>query len=512
MKYMKSVFFKSKKYLVFVFFLFSVISINGQQKENISKNEYEKIIVKGFYKFQNNEKPQFLDSLLTIIKLNKFTVKEDSIKSKILYLKGVNNLELKRFKKAEDLFSKSFQLAKQTNDIFLIGSIYNARGIIFSIEHKNDVKAAFYYKKAIASYSEVGNLLQLINTYYNLVINARLRGEWDESITYAKSFLKLILKDSKRTDGIGQIYYFIADSYFELGMSEKALINLENAEKFVPSDNSKFHSLINSAYAKYYESKGDYILAIQKYKEVNNDLEKRIISDNLRIKESFVNELELESELKNKQNFIINNQQTKLIVSAIIAIFFIGLTIFFVFLRRNNNKKNRQIENLNTDLNQLITDLKINNDVILDKKNEIEILLNLNEQALFSRVLKISTYNDAIRKITDDIENNPNASSYLISVNKKLLSLISEEELWNDFKIQFEKIRPNFFNKLKKISPNLSVKDLKHCTYIVSNLKSKEVSQLISVSPRSVETTRYRLKKKMGLEKEESLYEFLIDL
>jgi tetratricopeptide (TPR) repeat protein len=309
---MRSVFFKSKKYLVFVFFLLSsVISINGQQKENISKKEYENIIVKGFYKFQNNEKPEFLDSLLTIIKLNKFTIKEDSINSKILYLEGVNNLELKMFKKAEDLFIKSFELAKKTSDIFLIGSIYNARGIIFSLEHKNEVKAALYYKKAIANYSEVSNLLQLINTYYNLVINARLRGEWHESITYAKSFLKLILKDSKRTDGIGQIYYFIADSYFELSMSEKALINLENAEKFISADNSKFHSLINRAYAKYYESKGDYILAIQKYKEVNNDLEKKIISDNLMIKESFVYELELETELKNKQNFIINNQKTK---------------------------------------------------------------------------------------------------------------------------------------------------------------------------------------------------------
>ena len=78
--------------------------MSGQQKESVSKKEYKEIIVKGFYKFQNDEKPQFLDSLLTIIKLNKYTIKEDSINSKILYLKGVNNLELNRFEKAEDLF------------------------------------------------------------------------------------------------------------------------------------------------------------------------------------------------------------------------------------------------------------------------------------------------------------------------------------------------------------------------------------------------------------------------
>lgn len=191
---------------------------------------------------------------------------------------------------------------------------------------------------------------------------------------------------------------------------------------------------------------------------------------------------------------------------------FIILTIFLISLIRKNRNKNRQIKTLNIELKELIANLKTKNDDLVDKKTEIESLLNLNEQALFSRVLKISTYNDAIRKITEDIESNKDASSYLISVNKKLLSLISEEELWEDFKIQFEKIRPDFFSKLKQISPNLSVNDLKHCTYIVSNLKSKEVAQLINVSPRSVETTRYRVKKKMGLEKEDSLYDLLSSL
>ena len=191
---------------------------------------------------------------------------------------------------------------------------------------------------------------------------------------------------------------------------------------------------------------------------------------------------------------------------------FIILTIFLISLIRKNRNKNRRIKTLNFELKELIADLKTKNDDLVDKKTEIESLLNLNEQTLFSRVLKISTYNDAIRKITDDIESNKDASSYLISVNKKLLSLISEEELWQDFKVQFEKIRPDFFNKLKNIAPNLSVNDLKHCTYIVSNLKSKEVAQLINVSPRSVETTRYRIKKKMGLEKEDSLYDLLVAL
>lgn len=164
----------------------------------------------------------------------------------------------------------------------------------------------------------------------------------------------------------------------------------------------------------------------------------------------------------------------------------------------------------------MIADLKNKNSDLVTNKKQIEELLQMNEQAMFSRVLKISTYNDTIRKISADIDayqdNSSSSSPYLSKVNKKLLDLISEEELWEDFKIQFEKIRPQFFNKLKDFAPNLSVNDLKHCTYIVSNLKSKEVAQLINVSPRSVETTRYRIKKKLGLEREDNLYDLLSSL
>ena len=107
---------------------------------------------------------------------------------------------------------------------------------------------------------------------------------------------------------------------------------------------------------------------------------------------------------------------------------------------------------------------------------------------------------------------NSSASSYVMKVRNKLELLISEDELWEDFKFQFEKIRPDFFDKVKRLASDLSVNDLKHCTYIVSNLKSKEVAQLINISPRSVDTTRYRIKKKIGLKKNESLYDLLSSL
>ncbi|MFK5974761.1 MAG: hypothetical protein QM485_15975 [Flavobacteriaceae bacterium] len=85
----------------------------------------------------------------------------------------------------------------------------------------------------------------------------------------------------------------------------------------------------------------------------------------------------------------------------------------------------------------------------------------------------------------------------------------ADEEIWEDFKRHFEEIRQSFFRKSKEKHASLSLNKLKHCTYIVSHLKTKDVAKLINVSLRSVETVRYHIKKKIGLIKDENLIDFL---
>lgn len=499
------------------FLLFCVTTILAQNERKISDaKNYKEIIVKNYYLFQKTESTRLLDSTLRFIKLSKFKIKEDTINSKIYYLEGVNNLFLKRFDRAEEYFAKSFELAQKTKDYLLMGTIYNSRGVTLSMGEKDYVKAEELYQKAIEYYKQINELPQQIDSYYNLTNNAKKTKKWELCIKYAQACIDLIHKDKQRTEGLKRLYYFMADSYLELKQPEKALENLKIAEKYILPTDSYEKSMLYKGYAKYYEYYENYFEALENHKKVNNELEKNNSKNEELIRNSFVRELELENKLKHDKDTIIKGQRKLLMLSISTITLLIALSIVSISFARKNKRKNNQIVKLNSDLKDLIVSLKEKNKDLADKKIEIENLLELNEQTLFSRVLKISTYNDTIRKINEDIDiyvdNNSNASAYLITVSKKLNALISEDELWEDFKIQFEKIRPEFFNKLKEVAPNLSINDLKHCTYIVSNLKSKEVAQLINVSPRSVETTRYRIKKKMGLEKDVNLYDILSTL
>lgn len=508
---------KRRKYTNIIFTIFvSLFFCKSIAQDTITIKNYKNDIINQYNLFQETEERKYLDKVLRFVKLNELVIKEDSINSKIYYLKGVNSFYLKRYDRAEGFFLKSYALANKTNDSLLMGTVCNARGVNYAHGKGDHELAAKLYEEAIKYYKNINEKLQLIDGYFNLMINSRRREKWELSIKYANECLASIDGNNKRKWYIKRIYYFIADSYIELNEYQKALVNLKLSQKYtLPKDNYE-NLLLMKGYAKYYEAIGEYSDAISSLKEVISYQKKfKKENDNL-LKNAFVKELEIENKLKSNKNVIISSQKKMLFLSVSSVLLLITLLIVLILFIKKVKKKNSQIKSLNNELKKLVLDLKKINADLHDKKTEIESLLKLNEQSLFSRVLKISTYNDTIRKISEDINNytnnNPISSGYLFSLNNKLLALISEEELWKDFKIQFEKIRPNFFSKLRSLAPGLSVNDLKHCTYIVSNLKSKEVAQLINVTPRSVETTRYRIKKKIGLDKEENLYDLLVSL
>ena len=89
---------------------------------------------------------------------------------------------------------------------------------------------------------------------------------------------------------------------------------------------------------------------------------------------------------------------------------------------------------------------------------------------------------------------------------------LSKNDDWEFFKEAFNNVDRKFFKKLKKLHPNLSPNDLKLCAYLRLNLSSKEIAPLFNISARSVEIKRYRLRKKMNLQHEDNLVNYILEL
>jgi len=80
---------------------------------------------------------------------------------------------------------------------------------------------------------------------------------------------------------------------------------------------------------------------------------------------------------------------------------------------------------------------------------------------------------------------------------------------WEDFKFHFEKVHQGFFARLQGKYPGLTQKDQRLCAYIQLGLSTKDIAGLINITSESAEIGRIRLRKKLGLTRQNNLFAFL---
>jgi len=107
---------------------------------------------------------------------------------------------------------------------------------------------------------------------------------------------------------------------------------------------------------------------------------------------------------------------------------------------------------------------------------------------------------------------NPQAETEL----KKIIKSISEDDNldreWENFALHFDKVHSDFISALKEKHTGISNNEVKLCAYLRMNLSTKEIAQLMNISVRGVEVSRYRLRKKLELATEVSLFDYLISI
>ncbi len=140
------------------------------------------------------------------------------------------------------------------------------------------------------------------------------------------------------------------------------------------------------------------------------------------------------------------------------------------------------------------------------RKEFLDIALNISEQRVFLE--KISAGLNEIIKTDDAAERTEklNKLSFLI---KQKMSFPQEKK---EFYMQIEEVHKDFHMKLVMNFPELTSLEKRLAGLLRLNLSTKEISTLLNISPKSVEVARYRLKKKMNIEKDKSLNNFITNL
>ncbi|MBN1598148.1 MAG: hypothetical protein JW894_07625 [Bacteroidales bacterium] len=202
-------------------------------------------------------------------------------------------------------------------------------------------------------------------------------------------------------------------------------------------------------------------------------------------------------------------KKTWFIVLAVICI-----TAIFVILyniRLNNLRKEMGVKELSLRYNEI----KKENELLNVRYNKLYSEHEERKHQISNIAVQIISKNQALHNARNQLLNilssvaRPNVPR-IEQLIKSLEQNLKDDNDWNKFNLNFSLIQDNFLNRFAEAFPRITHKDLKICAYIRMNMSTKQIAEMLNITQRSLETSRYRIRKKMGLRKDINLNDFII--
>lgn len=373
---------------------------------------------------------------------------------------GSSYIDADELDSADKYYQQSLAIRSEIKDTYGLGITYSNLGII-AIQKENDPeKAKLLYEKSIAMKKQNGDFFQMAFTYINLGNLHRNIGRFEEARIYYQQAIDYA--DSAEAKGVKSA------AYTRWARSERRAGNRELAEK---------------------------------YDKISNDLYIEVLEER---QKSELDQLQASFELQKKaQELIIEEQKVALLkkdrnlmllqIGALILI--IALLIIVFIIQRSRSQKEKELE--------LAKRSQLENEVEFKNKELSSFTLNfIQKQEMMDEMLSLSR---RLKGLTSAIE--------MRNVAAELEKVIGNQEKndkeWEKFREYFEQVHSDWFGKLKSRFDSLTTADLRLCALLKLKLNIKESALILGISPESVKTSRYRLRKKLKLEREQILEDFL---
>jgi len=150
-----------------------------------------------------------------------------------------------------------------------------------------------------------------------------------------------------------------------------------------------------------------------------------------------------------------------------------------------------------------------------EKKIRLAKELAQKKRELVSIALENSSTAEVINEViktVDGILPNHNGCKHnrdLYIIKQKLELYLVKQNNWDIFRERFKEVHPDFFSGLKKAYPNLTKSELKFAAYLRIHLSSSQIMAALNVSKEAIRKTRYRIRKKTGLDPRDLLEDFI---
>ncbi|NBC57641.1 MAG: hypothetical protein GVY05_05070 [Bacteroidetes bacterium] len=454
----------------------------------------------------------------------------------VVYLqKGFYNLALEKATESEKIYANLDLQQDLNQNRMIIASTY--------ANMKDTINAIKYYKKTTEYFREQNLKRQLCVSMILLaglqIPSQKLNPETEklikESLAISKSLKAPTLINNALTK-YGNFLYananyqkakqvqrdIIADEInrnedFDLAYSKKnlaktlialkdyntAISHLKDAYKIAKRyDITSIMPDINLLLSRSYEKKGNFTNSLEYFKnyktaydQINDKESQNRFSELQTIYETEKKESEIalqKEEIKTLNAQAENDKLTKTIYGiGMFSFITISGLIFFGF--RQRIKKNRIARE--------------KQEAIL--KRDIE----FKKKELATQTLHLVQKNTFIQELKENLEKIKQSPDLFKVEFRRIVMLLKKESAgekdWEVFKSYFTEVHNNFDKKIKAACENITEKEIRLASFLRMNLTTKEIASILNVLPDSVLKSKYRLKKKLALTKNDDLQDFL---
>ncbi|UCS91688.1 tetratricopeptide repeat protein [Echinicola marina] len=415
-----------------------------------------------------------------------------------------------RHEKALSIYQKLHHREGEAETKSFIGGMYEKLG--------NYPKALTYQREALLLFKDLDLKSHLAFVRENMGSIFEDLEQYDSAYSnFQKAYdINLSIGDSLRLVGnlnnLGDIFRKTREPEKGLTYSRKAA-EISARLGFLDQQNSAIVD-ISKAYAEIRDFENAY-----KYLEQSRQLSEVVYSEES-ARQIAIQEAQNHLYTKNQQ--IKQLEQSRdfdskvkwLLVFLVILLCILGWVIF--------NRQQLKIKSNKEMLEQHEEILQVKEQLIATEKENrhlLELKMETEEQAhsksLTAQTLHLIDKNQMLEgiqvKLKNILEENPKEQK------KKIRNLIKEIDFnfshdtdWDDFKQNFEKVHQDFFRNIQNKTGRLTPAELKLASLMRLNLSSKEIASSLGISMDSLRISRYRLRKKLNLEKGDSLQQFIL--
>jgi tetratricopeptide (TPR) repeat protein len=414
------------------------------------------------------------------------------------FLGGIKT-ELGDFEKGQEYLHKALQIHKKLKDTASIINDWNVIGYGYFNQKKYNEAKKYFLKVARNASDDNQYLFNIL--YLNLGTIYQYLNRLDSAAYYQNKAIKLA-KNAEKDYLLAYLYFNISTVKLQQKQLDSArifaLAGLKKAQKF-----NKYDLMIGD-YTTLYKvdsisgnipSQIGYLRQIISLKDSVLKQERKSLA---KVMETKYYNLKKDELIKlQKKNLSVVKEKNKLLTGLIIiGIILFVILLLFVVTYRKLLAKSRKLHRM--------------------EKQQMQEKIKHKEQELVAIALQVEQKNKLIdkfynklRKKAIDTQEKDKEIKNILKEMKTSVNLQKDVALFSE---KFADLHHDFIAQIKHQYPQLSLKEIKFLSFLRVGLSNKQIAAMQNVTPAAVHKMRYRIKKKLQLDKDVSLDDFIINL